>query len=77
MRYVLARYQQYQRDYAYRIYITDALKFIAENSAKNGMRGGNYPSKRWYDLINAEKIDDKTADEIIADVSERAGLEVI
>lgn len=50
MRYATARYSQYQRDWAYRIYVTDGLKVI----------GGL--NMRYIDLFAAKET--KTAAEI-------------
>ena len=61
---------------AYRVYITDALKIISENSAK--FAGGSMISARFYDIINEQNKHDekKTGEEIVADIITRAGLEV-
>ena len=49
---------------------------ITENTAKQG--GGSYINKPFADVIGDNKPkDERTADEIIADISFRAGLEVI
>lgn len=58
MRYVLARIEENNRDEAYRIYVTDALKAI-----------GGF-NKRYYDLINYEppKEETRTPEEIIANI---------
>lgn len=52
MRYVLSRYKLYQREEAYRIYVTDALK---------GYLGLN---TRLYDIIYP-KIETRTSESII------------
>lgn len=52
MRYVLSRYRLYQREEAYRIYVTDALK---------GYLGLNI---RFYDIINPN-IETRTPTSII------------
>lgn len=57
MRYVIARYSQYQRDWAYRIYITDGIKSFA---------GLNI---RYADLFAPEET--RTAEEVIGGVKER------
>ena len=49
---------------------------MTENTAKQS--GGSYINKPFADLIGSNKPnDERTADEIIADISFRAGLEVI
>lgn len=53
MRYVMARYAETQRELAYRIYVTDALKAAAENTAKIG--GGSYIKDRWADSVGVSR----------------------
>ena len=49
---------------------------MTENTAKQS--GGSYIDKPFTDFIgNNKPEDERTADEIIADISFRAGLEVI
>lgn len=48
---------------AYRIYITDVLKNISENTARYA--GGSYIKVRYADIINPPKEEKRTADEII------------
>lgn len=52
-----------------RLYATDALKLIAENTAK--FSGGNYMKLRWADIINPPKKESRTADEIIEHMKKR------
>ena len=75
MRYAIARYQSQQRDLAYRIYVTDCLRIISENTAKVG--GGSYITAKFFDIINPKPVDNRTGDEIAADIIKRAGIEVI
>ncbi len=51
---------------AYRVYLTDALQIVGENTAKQS--GGRYLERRYYDLINPKPVDTRTGDEIIADI---------
>ncbi len=57
-----------QKEEVYRVYVTDCLKVIAENTAKFG--GGNVLKSRYYDLIQPqkEKVPEKTSEEIISDI---------
>lgn len=48
---------------AYRVYITDALKIVAENTAKYA--GGPYLKVRYADIVNPPKEETRTADEVI------------
>ena len=75
MRYVIARFNQHQRDLAYRIYVTDCLRIISENTSKMG--GGSYITAKFADIINPKPVDDRTGEEIAADIIKRAGIEVI
>ncbi len=76
MRYAIARYQSQQRDLAYRIYVTDCLRIISENTAKM-VRGGSYITANFSDIINPKPADNRTGEEIAADIIKRAGIEVI
>ena len=75
MRYATARFNQHQRDLAYRIYVTDCLRMATENTAK--MRQGSYTTVRFYDFINPKPVDNRSGNEIAADIIKRAGIEVI
>ena len=75
MRYAIARYQSQQRDLAYRIYVTDCLRIISENTAKMG--GGSYITAKFPDIINRKPVDNRTGEEIAADIIKMAGIEVI
>lgn len=75
MRYALAQYQQEQEDKAYRIYVTDVLRLISENTASSV--GGKYITARFADVIAPPKEEDKrTCEEITADIIARCGLVV-
>lgn len=75
MRYAMARYQSQQRDFAYRIYVTDCLRIISENTAK--MCGGSYITVKLADIINPKPVENRSGEEIAADIIKRAGIEVI
>ena len=74
MRYAMARYQSQERYFAYRIYVTDCLRIISENTAK--MCGGSYMKAKLADIINPKQVDNRTGEEIAADIIKRAGIEV-
>ena len=66
----MSKANQQAKDTAYRVYVTDCLKLIAENT-------GNISLKlRYYDIIHQKKVDTRTGDEIVADIIKRAGLVV-
>ena len=75
MRYAIARFNQHQRDLAYRIYVTDCLRMVTENAAK--LSKGTYTEARFYDIINQKPVVNRTGEEIAADIIKRAGIEVI
>ena len=75
MRYALARYKEFTRERAYRVYVTDCLRAIAENTAN--FAGGNYITNRFADAcIKVKAVDNRTGEEIAADVIKRTGLVV-
>lgn len=63
------RDKERSKEYAYRIYVSDALKIFCENLAQ--AFGGNALSVRLYDILeqNTQPEDNRTAEEIIADIS--------
>lgn len=63
MRYCLARYEEIQLDKAYRVYVTDALRVLTENTAK--ISGGGYIQHRYVELIEPRKEETRSGDEII------------
>ena len=75
MRYAMARYKSQQRDLAYRIYVADCLRIISENTAKMG--GGSYITAQLADIINPKPVENRTGEELAADIIKRAGIEVI
>lgn len=53
---------------SFRVYVTDSLRAQGE---------GKYLAERWADLIRPAPRDDRTPDEIAADVITRAGLTLV
>lgn len=70
----MARLNERSRNDAYRIYVTDALRIMAENTARYA--GGNYIKARYADIIEPKKQDNRTCEEITADVVARCELVV-
>lgn len=73
-------YNDAQRQEIYKIYVSDALRIISENTAK--IAGGNYIKKRYVELVEPEikkqkKEDNRTAKEIIDDVVNKSGITVV
>ena len=75
MRYAVARFNVEQRDMAYRIYLSECARMIANNTAR--LFGGSGLDIRFSDLIRNKRMDNRSAKEIAADVIKRAGIEVI
>ena len=53
MRYATARFNQHQRDLAYRIYVTDCLRIETENTAR--FNGGSYKTIGFDEIIRTRK----------------------
>ena len=70
----MSRYKREQEEKAYRVYVTDALRLTVENTAK--FAGGNYIKARYIDIIEPKKHDNRTGEEITADIIQRCGLVV-
>lgn len=70
----MARLNEKARNDAYRIYVTDALRIVAENMAK--FASGNYIKARYADIIEPKKQDNRTCEEITADIVARCGLTI-
>lgn len=59
----------------YRAYITDGVKLAVENSAR--VAGGSVLTKRWYDLVYADTVNDtRSGMEIARERLERFGITI-
>ena len=56
-------------------YIANGLKMLTENTAK--MVCGSYLSVSYTDIIHPKPKDERTGDEIVADVIMGAGLKIV
>ena len=65
MRYVEARIDEHNREEAYRIYVTRSLQLAPQ---------GSYLTISYMDISKPQKIDNRSGDEIVADIMSRAGL---
>lgn len=74
MRYATAKATAEAKLTAYRIYVSDALKVIGENTAR--FASGTYLTRRYADVVNTKKPDTRTGEEIVADIIKKAGLVV-
>lgn len=59
----------------YKRYVARCLRIITENTAK--LSGGNYMKAEYDDILHPKPQDNRTAEEIVADVIAKAGIEVI
>lgn len=71
----MTAFLQELKERQYKIYVTDALKALTENTAR--FAGGTVFKERWIDLHNREPQEEKTAEQIVDDVVTRAGLTLI
>lgn len=85
---MLARFKKYNQDQAYRIFVTDSLKSIVENTGYHATLDGIVPygvtvKSRWIDIIQGktlsekkpdEKADNRSCEEVVADIWRNAGL---
>lgn len=65
MRYTATRYKREKREEAYRFYVTDSLSYGPQNK---------YITQRYADLIKPKATDNRSGDEIAADVIRTLGL---
>lgn len=70
----MARLNEKARNDAYRIYVTDALRLVAENTSN--YVGGKYIKARYIDVVEPKKQDNRTCEEITADIIARCGLTI-
>lgn len=60
---------------SYKIYTAECLRIITENTAK--MVGGSCVSVSFADIIDPKPVDNRTGEEIVAEIIKKAGLEVV
>jgi len=66
------------KDEMYRVYITDALKTITENTAK--IAGGSSMKRRWFDIVNPkneEPMQPKDVCDFVQSALYKAKIEVV
>lgn len=67
-------YEAEQREKEYRLYIAEALRVLTENTARFGFEGG-YVMQRCT-VYDERRVENRTAQEIVEDVSRRAGITI-
>lgn len=70
------RIKEQSENELYRLYVTESLRIISENTAKI-RGGGEYMTKSFDEIINPKPTDNRTAEEIINDITKKAGIEVV
>ena len=60
---------------SYKIYTAECLRIITENTAK--IVGGSCVSVSFADIIDPKPVDNRTGEEIVAEIIKKAGLEVV
>ena len=65
MRYVEARLEEYNRDEAYRIFVTKSLQLIPQSK---------WIGKDYMDSLHPKHVDNRSAEEVVIDVMKNAGL---
>lgn len=67
----IAAYKKQIEDDHYKVYVTDALKVISENTAK--FVGGSSMSIRYFDIINPpkEETEEKDPNEVIENIKNK------
>ena len=65
----IAFFKKEQEEKAYKCYVTDALRLITENTAKAS--GGSYLRARYAEIIEPQKEEKRTANEVIIDLKEK------
>lgn len=73
--YFKARENEDEETTLYRAYVTDALRIVTENTAKQ-VSEGQYLSKRWIEIISPKAEDPRSGEEIAADVIRQMGLTI-
>lgn len=59
----IAYFNKEQKEKAYKTYITDTLRLMTENTAKQA--GGSYIKARYIEIVDPPKEETRTAEEVI------------
>lgn len=71
----ISLFQKEQEDKAVKFYLAECLRVITENTAK--ISGGSYITAKLSDIVNPKPVDNRTGEEIAADIIKQAGIEVV
>lgn len=72
----ISSFKQEQENKAFRLYVTEGIKYISENTA-HFVEGGKYLAISYSDMIEPKEEDNRTAEEIVDDVIEKCGLKEV
>jgi hypothetical protein len=67
--YCIAFFRKIEEEEVYRIYVTDALQVISQNTAN--LAGGKTIGIRYYDIIKPQQKEEANADEIINRIKDK------
>lgn len=67
--------KQASKEEAYRWYMAECLLMATENTAK--FVGGRYMTLSFDELLHPKPVDNRTGDEIVADIIRGAGLTIV
>lgn len=70
----LAFLRREREEELYRSYLAETVRLAGEDIAR--LTGGQYLAKSWSELISPEMPDERSGDEIAADVIRKAGLKL-
>jgi len=75
--YLNGRIEMYFEDFTHKMYMADGIKMVSENTARYA--GGGSLKKRFAEILDMNKkpADDRSGDDIFADVVKKAGIKVI
>lgn len=71
MEYCISSLRKWEKELEYRVYITDALKAIAENTAKNV--GGTFLTKRYVDSVLPSNKKEVTSAQVVSKMKKKIG----
>ena len=72
LRYSLFKLKQTHEDETFRIYVTDCLKYVTENTARQS--SGRFMVARFADILHPAEVDSRTGDEIAEDFLRRLAM---
>jgi hypothetical protein len=73
MDFCIVSFRKQQEEQAFKVYVTDALKIIAENTSR--FAGGSHMSKRYYELISTRPSEPVSSAQVISRIRNKIGGE--